>query len=133
MSWIDVCAAMAAQRHARAIVVTASMDSIDFVAPIHVGDVVNLQAMVNYVGRTSMEVGVRVEKEDPLVGERFHAASAYLTFVAIDRDGKPEGVRQLAPQTAQERLRHDEARARRQVRLNLAQKRRDLAKAHGEH
>ena len=130
MSWIDICAAMAAQRHARSVVVTASMDSIAFLSPIQVGDVVNLQAMVNYVGKTSMEVGVRVEKEDPLVGERIHAASAYLTFVALGEDGQPVVVRPLTPQTTQERLRYEEAKARRQIRLELAEARRSLQAKH---
>jgi len=130
MSWIDICAAMAAQRHARAVVVTASMDSISFLAPINVGDVVNLQAMVNYVGRTSMEVGVRVEKEDPLVGERIHSASAYLTFVALGKDGNPTTVRPLVLETPQEKLRYEEAKARRKVRLELAQARRELQAKH---
>lgn len=130
MAWIDTCAAMAAQRHARAVVVTASMDQLDFVAPIKKGHVVNLRAMVNYVGRTSLEVGVRVETEDPLTGERMHAASSYLTFVALDDAGRPTPVRPLAPQTSEERLRFDEAKARRQKRLELAEARTRLKEQH---
>jgi acyl-CoA hydrolase len=130
MGWIDICAAMSAQRHARAVVVTASMDQLDFLAPIRAGQLVNLRATVNYVGRTSMEVGVRVEAEDTLTGQRVHAASSYLTFVAIDADGKPSPVRPLAPATPTERLRWEDAQARRKQRLELARVRRKLAAQH---
>jgi len=130
MSWMDICAAMAAQRHARSVVVTASMDALDFIAPVHKGQLVNLRSMVNYVGTTSMEVGVRVEAEDPLTGERTHAASAYLTFVALDAEGRPQPVRPLLPETPEERLRFEEARARRQQRLLLAQERRQIRARH---
>lgn len=133
MSWIDVCAAMAAQRHARQVVVTASMDQLDFLAPITGGQLVNLRGQVNYVGRTSMEVGVRVEAEDTLTGVRVHAASAYLTFVAIDDAGKAIPVRELRPQTEAEKLRWKEAKARRQQRLALASERRRLAQEHEVH
>jgi acyl-CoA hydrolase len=131
MGWVDICAAMAAQRHARKIVVTAAIDAVDFFAPIRVGHVVNLKAMVNYVGRTSMEVGVRVESEDPLTGERVHTMSAYLTFVAIDAEGRPCEVTPLSPEAPEERLRHAEAQARRRQRLALAGERRRLAAEHG--
>jgi acyl-CoA hydrolase len=127
MSWIDIGAAMSAQRHARAVVVTASMDQLDFLAPIKGGQLVNLRSAVNYVGRTSMEVGVRVEAEDTLTGERTHAASAYLTFVAIDAAGAPVEVPRLAPETPEEKLRFEEAKARRQQRLTLASERARLA------
>ena len=130
MGWIDICAAMSAQRHARRVVVTASMDQLDFLAPIKNGQLVSLRGVVNYVGRTSMEVGVRVEAEDTLSGDRVHAASAYLTFVAIDVDGKPVEVPRLTPQTAEEKLRWDEANARRQQRLALAAERKRLAEQH---
>jgi acyl-CoA hydrolase len=131
MGWVDICAAMAAQRHARQIVVTAAIDAVDFFAPIRVGHVVNLKAMVNHVGRTSMEVGVRVESEDPLTGVRAHTMSAYLTFVAIDGSGKPTAVTPLRPETTEERLRHAEAQARRRQRVALAGERRRLAEQHG--
>ncbi len=130
MGWIDICAAMSAQRHCRQVVVTASMDQLDFLSPIKGGQLVNLRATVNYVGRTSMEVGVRVEAEDTLTGVRTHAASAYLTFVAIDASGTPVAVRPLAPQSHIEKLRCKEGAARRQTRLSLARQRRALAKAH---
>ena len=129
LSWIDICAAMAAQRHARKACVTASMDQVDFIAGIRQGHVVNLKAIVNDVGRTSMEIGVRVEVEDPLTGIRVHAASAYVTFVAIDEHGKPTPVPALTCETNAERLRQQEARARREQRLKLAKERRRLAEA----
>ena len=127
MSWIDICAAMSAQRHARQIVVTASMDQLDFNAPIKGGQLVNLRSSVNYVGRTSMEVGVRVEAEDTLSGKRVHAASAYLTFVAIDAQGHAIPVRPMTPQSEDEQLRWKEAQARRKQRLELATERKRLA------
>ncbi len=89
MSWVDICAAIAAERHCKSAVVTASMDQLDFDVPLNLGDVVTLKAMVNYAGRTSMEVGVRIEKEYPRDERKsVKAATAYLTFVAIDKDGK---------------------------------------------
>lgn len=130
MSWVDICAALAAQRHCRRSVVTASMDQLDFVAPIRAGHLVNLRAMVNYAGRTSMEVGVRIESEDMLTGVRVHAASAYLTFVALDEDRRPCPVRPLVPETEVERLRWEEAQVRRQQRLELAARRKQLAERH---
>jgi len=117
MSWIDICASMAAQRHSRSAVVTASMDRLDFLAPIQIGYLVNLEAMVNYVGRSSMEIGVRVEAEEPRSGERVHAASAYLTFVALDDDGKPRGVPTLELETDGDRRRFEEAQIRREKRM----------------
>jgi acyl-CoA hydrolase len=129
MSWVDICAALSAQRHSRRAVVTASMDQLDFVAPIRAGQMVSLRAMVNYAGRTSMEVGVRVEAEDMLTGERVHAASAYLTFVALDDEGRPCAVRPLVPETEQDKLRWAEAQVRREQRLELAARRRELADA----
>lgn len=127
MSWIDVCAAMSATRHARKVVVTASMDAVDFMAPVHLGDHVCLRSVVNAVGRSSMEVGVRVEAENPLAGKRVHAVSAYLTFVAIDDNGVPTPVPPLVPETPRERLRMEEAGARRTKRLELAAERSRLA------
>lgn len=131
MGWIDVCAALSAQRHCRRVVVTASMDAIDFVAPIREGMMVSLRSQVNFAGRTSMEVGVRVEAEDMLTGERVHAASAYVTFVALDEAGKPTPVPPLVPETPHERLRSEEAQERRQQRLELAKRRKELAARHG--
>ena len=130
MAWIDICAGMCAMRHARTQCVTASMDALDFVAPVRLGEFVNLKGMVNFVGRTSLEVGVRVAAEDPRTGERRHTASAYLTFVAIAPDGTPVPVPPLAPSTPSERLRYEEANARREQRLALARERSRLRDAH---
>lgn len=133
MAWIDICAALAAMRHARTQCVTASMDALDFIVPIQVGDVVNLRAMVNFVGRTSLEVGVRVEAGDPIAGVRHHAASAYLTFVALGPDKRPTAVPPLRLETPEERLRSEEAHARREQRLALAAARRALHLSHHLH
>lgn len=124
MAWIDICAAIAAQRHSRGWVVTASMDQLDFDAPIQVGDVVSLTAQVNFAGRSSMEVGVRVEREVPTAGDRVHAARAYLTFVAIDAQGKPRPVPPIAPVTDVEHERYEEAGIRKAKRLEAAHARR---------
>ncbi len=120
VQWIDVCGAVAAMRHCSGSAVTASIDRLDFLVPIHVGDVVVLQAQVNYAGRTSMEVGCRVETEDPRTGERRYTTKAYLTFVATDADGAPRSVPALVPKTAEDRRRHAAAAKRRKERLRLA-------------
>jgi acyl-CoA hydrolase len=92
MSWIDIAAAICAQRHTRKVVVTAHIDGMKFVAPVYKGWVVNLKASVNHCGTTSMEIGVRVDAENPQTGETFHTASAYLNFVALDSHNKPTKV-----------------------------------------
>lgn len=117
MSWIDICAAIAAQRHSGREVVTASMDRLSFVAPIRRGWVVNLKASVNFTSRTSMEVGVRVDAENPRTGEMFHTASAYMTFVALGSDGKPTEVPKLVLETDNEKRRYAAAQKRREVML----------------
>lgn len=119
MSWIDIAAAIAAQRHSNLEVVTASIDSLSFIAPVYKGWVVNLKAAVNFVARTSMEVGVRVDAENPRTGEHFHTASAYLTFVAIGKDGKPVSVSPITPESPAEKRRFSEAIKRREARLAL--------------
>ena len=118
MSWIDIAAAIAAQRHSNKAVVTASIDQLDFIAPIKKGWVVNLKASVNFASRTSMEVGVRVDAENPLTSEKFHTASAYMTFVALGSDGKPSEVPGLILENDTERRRFEAGRKRREVRLN---------------
>jgi len=120
MSWIDIAAAIAAQKHSRSIVVTASIDALHFIAPVKVGHVVHIKASVNFAGRTSMEVGARVESENPLTGERAHTASAYTTFVALDKSGKPQSVPTVAPDTADEKRRFRAAQERRKSRMDLA-------------
>lgn len=117
MAWVDVCAAVAAQRFARTNVVTAAMDSLSFLAPVRQGDIVVVKGMVNWAGRSSMEVGVRVEREDPRTGERIRTSTAYLTFVAVGDDGRPTGVPVLTPRTDEQRRRWDEACVRRAQRL----------------
>jgi len=117
LAMMDKAAAVAAIRHARRSCVTVSIDRVDFKEPIHVGDLVIMKASVNYAGRTSMEVGVRVETEDMIAGIRRHTNSAYLTFVAIDRNGRPIDVPEVVPETAEERRRYAAAQARRRRRL----------------
>ena len=117
MAWIDVCAAVAAQRFARSDVVTVSMDSLTFKEPIKLGQVAVIRSQVNWAGRTSMEVGVRVEAEDPRSGQRTHTSTAYLTFVALDANRQKAQVPRLVPQDATDRRRFEQARARRDARL----------------
>jgi len=121
VSLIDIAAAMAAGKHARAAVVTASIDALNFVAPVKLGEYIHIKASVNYTGRTSMEVGVRVDKENPLTGEMKHTATAYLTFVALDSDGKPQVVPGITAQSDDERRRFEAAKIRRQARIRLAE------------
>lgn len=122
MSWIDICGAIAAQRHARKPVVTASIDSLEFVAPVYTGWTVNLRASVNYVGKTSMEVGVRVDAENPMTGEHFHTATAYLTFVALDSLKRPTALPPLQIKTEEQKRRHADAARRREQRLKNRKK-----------
>lgn len=117
MAWVDVCAAVAAQRYARTDVVTVSMDQLTFEAPMRQGDVVVVEGMVNWAGRTSMEIGVRVLREDPYTGRRVPTTTAYLTFVAVDRHGRPIPVPPLKPVTDDHRRRQAEAELRRAARL----------------
>jgi acyl-CoA hydrolase len=117
LSMMDKTAAVAALRHSRLSVVTASIDRVDFREPIHVGDLVVMKASVNYVGKTSMEVGVRVEAEELLTGRRRHTNSCYLTFVAVDQDGRPIPVPAVVPETPDERRRFHAAEQRRKIRL----------------
>ncbi|HMG19943.1 MAG TPA: acyl-CoA thioesterase, partial [Kofleriaceae bacterium] len=120
MQWIDVCAGVAAMRHARGAVLPASIDRLDFLSPVRVGEIVVLQAMVNYVARTSMEVGCRVETEDMRTQVRRYVTKAYLTFVAVDDHGRPRQLPALALATADDARRHADAEARRRVRLRAA-------------
>jgi len=126
MSWIDICAAISAQRFSQKDVVTASIDELHFLAPIYLGWVVNLKASVNFVSKSSMEVGVRVESENPKTGERFHTASAYLTFVCLGSNGKPTAVSPLSLESEDDKRRFREAGFRREERL----KRREKYKEH---
>ncbi len=117
MGWIDICAAISAQRHCRQTVVTASMDDLHFHAPIKVGWIVNLRARVIAVFRTSIEVGVTVHSENPHTGERALTTSALLTFVALDKDGKRLEVPGLVLETDDEKKANAESLARRADRL----------------
>lgn len=117
MKLIDEVGGIVAVRHARSNVVTASVDKIDFIHPVLIGDVVTLRASLNLVGRTSMEVGVRVEAENPLTGEIRHTASAFLTYVALDKNGSPTEVSPLILETEEDKRRNREAQARREARL----------------
>ena len=121
LSMMDKCAAIAAFRHSRSGVVTASIDRVDFREPIHLGDLVVMKASVNFAGRTSMEVGVRVEAEELLTGRRRHTNSCYLTFVAVDRNGRPIEIPTLRPETDDEVRRFEAAQARRRRRLEERQ------------
>jgi len=121
LSMMDKCAAIAAFRHSRASVVTASIDRVDFREPIFLGDLVVMKASVNFVGRSSMEVGVRVEAEELLTGRRRHTNSCYLTFVAVDTHGKPIEVPELRPETPEELRRYEAAKERRRRRLEERQ------------
>ena len=117
---MDVCAAIAAQRHSNRTVVTASVDSVDFRSAIRLGEVVVLEATVNRAFTTSMEVGIRVWAEDNRAGTRRWCNQAFYTFVAVDDDGRPIPVAPLAPETEAEMARFEAAERRRQLRLMLA-------------
>lgn len=114
MHFIDIAGAMAAHRHARSYVVTASMDHIDFVAPVHVGDLLILKSSVNRAFNTSMEVGVKVYVENYITSSSRHVGSAYLTFVAVDDKGRHIPVPPIAPQTDEEKERYEMAGKRRE-------------------
>jgi acyl-CoA hydrolase len=114
---IDNTAGIVAARHANTSAVTASIDRVDFYSPVYVGDLLRLLASVNYTGTTSMEIGVRVEAENFMTGEVRHTASAYLSFVALDAEGKPTKVPRIILETREEKRRNREARNRRKYRL----------------
>lgn len=117
MRLVDNAGALVTTRHARSNTVTASVDRLNFHYPVYMGNVVTLKASLNLVGKTSMEVGVRVETEDPITGVQRHVASAYLTFVALDEQGKPKPVPPLILETEEEKRRNREALSRREARL----------------
>lgn len=117
MHWIDIAAALAAMRHSGLVCVTAGVDNMSFHEPIKLGAMVILRASVNRVFRTSMEVGVRVDVENPRNGVSFHANTAYLTFVGLDDDGRPVPATPVVPQGDEEVRRYESAEVRRQTRL----------------
>src|SRR5674476_887581 len=117
MHWIDICAALAAGRHNQRVCVTASVDRIDFHHPVSLGDPVTLIASVNRVFNTSMEIGVKVFSENYIEAKRIHTNTAYLTFVCVDKEGKPIKAIEAIPETEDEKRRFDEALQRRETRL----------------
>src|SRR5436189_610983 len=119
MHLVDLAAAIAGLRHARNPVVTASVDNLAFLHPVHIGELIILRASVNRVFRTSMEVGVKVVTEKLLTGERLHTCSAYLTYVALDREGKAIPIPPVIPETEEEKRRFEQAGERREYRLEL--------------
>ena len=129
MQYIDLVGAMAASRHARAATVTASMDHLDFVAPVRVGELLILKASVNRAFRTSMEVGVRVMVEDVREQRLRHVSSAYLTFVAVDKDGSRIVVPQVAPETEHQKRRYEDAGRRRELRAEEMLRKKELRAA----
>jgi acyl-CoA hydrolase len=119
MHLVDLAGAIAAIRHARCPVVTASIDNMSFLHPVHLGHLIVLHASVNRVFHTSMEVGVRVEVEELATGEKKHTSSAYLTFVALGKNGKPVAIAPVIPETEEEKRRYAEALARRDMRMKM--------------
>jgi acyl-CoA hydrolase len=128
MQFIDLVGAMAASRHARTYVVTASMEHLDFIAPVHVSDLLVLKASVNRAFHTSMEVGVKAIVEDFQTGTTRHVSSAYLTYVAVDAKGNPMEVPPLQPETEHQRRRFEDAGRRRELRAAEAKHRRERTK-----
>jgi acyl-CoA hydrolase len=126
---VDVAAGVTALRHARSVVVTASIDRMDFYHPVYVGNLLSLKASVNYAGTTSMEVGVRIEAEDLKTGRITHTGSSYLTYVAIDENGRPVEIPDVVPETPEEKIRWREGKQRRAERLKILQDRRRKGKA----
>ena len=123
MRMIDDCGGVVAARHAHANTVTASVDRIDFHNPAFIGEILTFEASLNFVGKTSMEVGVRVDTENVMTGEKRHIASAYLTYVALDNNRKPVEVPPVIPETDMEKRRYEQAASRRELRL--AEKKRE--------
>ena len=117
MQYMDLCAAMSAYKFARTAVVTASVDHLDFLAPARVGDMLILKSSVNYSHNTSMEVGVHIDAENVKTGKRRHTASAYLTFVSLNSNGKPQKVDGIIPESDDEKRRYNEGKKRHIQRL----------------
>jgi acyl-CoA hydrolase len=126
MHWIDLAGAMAAHRHSRRYVVTASVDHLDFLMPVRVGDIVVLRSSVNRVFHTSMEVGVKVWVENYHKETTQHVSSAYLTFVAVDAAGRPLAVAPVVPETDEEKRRYEGALRRREMRRSESARRQEV-------
>ena len=122
MHLMDMCAAMSAYKHARTAVVTASVDRLDFLAPAKMGEIMILKSSVNYTGKSSMEVGVRIESENPKTGDIYHTSSAYLTFVSLNENGKPKRVDNINPDNDTEIRRFNEGKVRHEERKERLRK-----------
>ena len=122
MHLMDMCAAMSAYKHARTAVVTASVDRLDFLAPAKMGEIMILKSSVNYTGKSSMEVGVRIESENPKTGDIYHTSSAYLTFVSLNENGKPKRVDNINPENDNEIRRFNEGKIRHEERKDRLRK-----------
>ena len=122
MHLMDMCAAMSAYKHARTAVVTASVDRLDFLAPAKMGEIMILKSSVNYTGNSSMEVGVRIESENPKTGDIYHTSSAYLTFVSLNDNGKPKRVDNINPENDNEIRRFNEGKVRHEERKERLRK-----------
>jgi acyl-CoA hydrolase len=122
MHLMDMCAAMSAYKHARTAVVTASVDRLDFLAPAKMGEIMILKSSVNYTGKSSMEVGVRIESENPKTGYIYHTSSAYLTFVSLNENGKPKRVDDINPENDNEIRRFNEGKIRHEERKERLRK-----------
>ena len=122
MHLMDMCAAMSAYKHARTAVVTASVDRLDFLAPAKMGEIMILKSSVNYTGKSSMEVGVRIESENPKTGDIYHTSSAYLTFVSLNENGKPKRVANINPENDNEIRRFNEGKVRHEERKERLRK-----------
>jgi len=122
MHLMDMCAAMSAYKHARTAVVTASVDRLDFLAPGKMGEIMILKSSVNYTGKSSMEVGVRIESENPKTGDIYHTSSAYLTFVSLNENGKPQRVEDIKPENDNEIRRFNEGKIRHEERKQRLRK-----------
>ena len=116
MHYMDICAAMSAYKHARSPVVTAAVDRLNFLALAKMGEILILKSSVNYTGKTSMEIGVRIESENTISGEINHTASAYLTFVSLDDNRKPKKVEKIIPKSVDEIRRFKQAEMRKEIR-----------------
>jgi acyl-CoA hydrolase len=112
MKLIDAAAGVVAKRHCRKNVVTARVDNLQFLSPVYIGNLITVKASLNYTGRTSMEIGVRVESEDLITGKITHTNSSYVTMVAIDEKGKPASIPQVIPETEEEKRRYREGEER---------------------
>lgn len=122
LSWVDIAAAICAQRHSEKTVVTASIDAMHFLTGIQLGWIANIKASINYTSNTSCEVGVKITSENPLTREYHHTGSAYVTMVALDSNGRPTKMPQIKPETEIEKTRYQDAIKRRQARLENKKK-----------